>query len=447
MTATAAALSSYRDSYAALEQGLLRHQPEALGDLRAEAMERFLALGFPTTRQESWRHTNLAALAGTEFAPADYAGAVDPEELPLPPAESGLRAVVIGGRYQPALSSGNGEEVGIRMGSLAAAIDEVPERVLPHLGRVAEFREQTFVALNTALFVDGVFVYVPSGTVLEAPIELVYFSPAEGRASNTHPRTLVVAGVGSQVTVVEHYLGQEDGACFTNAVTEIVAGEGAQIDHVRLQREPTSSFHIATVEIHLQADSRVAPQSFNIGGGLVRNDVNARLDGPGAEVALSGLYLVKGRQHVDNHTRVDHVAPHCTSRENYKGILDGRGRGVFNGRIIVHRDAQKTDAGQQNKNLLLSDKALVNTIPQLEIYADDVKCTHGSTVGQIDEEAIFYFLSRGIDAASARALLIQGFAQEIVDAVRHDGLREQLHGHVADWLADVMTGSPGARYE
>jgi len=252
-----------------------------------------------------------------------------------------------------------------------------------------------------------------------------------------------VAGENSRLTVVEHYVGLPSGASqtersagpiFTNAVTETVAGAGSIIDHIRVQQEPGDTYHIATAQTHQEAASRVALHAFTVGGGLVRNDVNAVLQGEGAEVALNGLYLVKGNQHVDNHTRIDHAAPHCTSTETYKGIMDDQGRAVFNGRIVVHPDAQQTNAAQSNKNLMLSDKALVNTNPQLEIYADDVKCTHGSTVGQIDEEAMFYFLSRGIDRRTARGLLLQGFTQELISMIENETIRRAVNDLVALWL-------------
>jgi len=271
----------------------------------------------------------------------------------------------------------------------------------------------------------------------------------------------VVSGENSRLTVVEHYIGLSGlsggsgqtggvraprggyaqgqtgaagGLTFTNAVTEIVAGAGSIVDYIRVQQEPDDAYHVATMQTHQEADSRAALHTVTVGGGLVRNDVNTVLAGEGAEVVMNGLYLVKGRQHVDNHTRIDHAAPHCTSMENYKGIVDDQGHGIFNGRIVVRPKAQKTNATQSNQNLILSDKALVNTNPQLEIYADDVKCTHGSTVGQIDEDVVFYFLSRGIDRGTARRLLIHGFTQEIISRVENDTVRKFVNELVSRWL-------------
>ncbi len=366
------------------------------------------------------------------LAPAEEV-AVDSRTIEPFRLQESFQVVVAGGRFVPGLSILDGLPRGVEVRGLAEALDTFPQRVLPHLGRYADFKEQAFVALNTAFLTDGVFFQVPEGTLLERPVHVIYLTAADGVATRSHPRTLVVAEENSQLTMVEHYVGLGNGLAFTNAVTEIAAGAGSIVEHIRVQQESDRTHHVAAVHTYQEADSRVAQHTVTLGGGLVRNDVNAALEGEGSEVALNGLYLVKGRQHVDNHTRIDHVAPHCTSTENYKGILDEQGHAVFNGRIVVHPDAQKSNAAQSNKNLMLSDKALVNTNPQLEIYADDVKCTHGSTVGQIDEEAIFYFLSRGIDRRTARSLLIQGFTQELISLIRDDTIRQAVNSLVARW--------------
>jgi Fe-S cluster assembly protein SufD len=325
---------------------------------------------------------------------------------------------------------------GVLVKSLSDALAADPAEVLPHLGRYAAFEQQAFVALNTALLADGIVIRVPENTSVESPIHILHIAADQGVASQSHPRTLIMGGKNARLTVVEHYLGLNGNAHFTNAVTELAARADSQIEYVRMVREPESSHHIATVQVHQEADSRVSAHVATIGGGLVRTATNAALAGEGAEVNLNGLYLLRGRQHVDNHTRIDHLVPHGTSSENFKGILDGQSRAVFNGRIVVHSDAQKTDARQSNKNLMLSDKALVNTNPQLEIYADDVKCAHGSTVGQIDEEALFYFRSRGIDIETARRLLIHGFTQEIIDLIGDESVRSILGALVTAWLPE-----------
>ena len=273
---------------------------------------------------------------------------------------------------------------------------------------------------------DGAFVYIPKAKVLEEPIHLLFVSTARGKPTVSYPRNLIIVGYSSQATIVESYVGLENDLYFTNVVTEIVGGENALIAHYKLQWESKEAFHIATVEAHLDRSSNFSSHSIDLGGALVRNDVNAVLDGEGIDCTLDGLYIVTGQQHVDNHTRIDHVKPHCISRELYKGVLDGKARGVFNGKIYVHKLAQKTDAKQTNKNLLLSEDAVIDTKPQLEIFADDVKCTHGSTVGQLDQDAIFYLRSRGLGREAARGLLTYAFAGEMISRIRVEPIRRKL---------------------
>ncbi|MBA7617028.1 MAG: Fe-S cluster assembly protein SufD [Calditrichaeota bacterium] len=453
MTKTIAITDSYRTTFGQCEREGFQDQPEAVGQLRRSAMDRFVQLGFPTTRMEAWRNTSVESIAALEFHLPVEAGPVDPRTVELFSLRESFQVVVAGGRFMPDLSPHDGLPQGVEVRGLADALANIPEEVLPHLTRYADFSEQAFVALNTAFLSDGVFISVPEGTLLKRLIQVIYLSTTATAPANcscqlptiTHPRTLVVAGDNSRLTVVEHYVGLSGGvsqtgaaggSTFTNAVTEIAAGAGSIVDYVRVQQESEDAGHIATVQIHQEAGSRVGLHIITVGGKLVRNDVNTILAGEGAEVVMNGLYLVKGRQHVDNHTRIDHAAPHCTSMENYKGILDDRGHGIFNGRIVVRPKAQKTNATQSNQNLMLSDKALVNTNPQLEIYADDVKCTHGSAVGQIDEETMFYFRSRGIDREMARRLLIHGFTQEIISRVENDSVRMSVDELVSRWLPD-----------
>jgi Fe-S cluster assembly protein SufD len=316
----------------------------------------------------------------------------------------------------------------VKAGSLATALNSDSALVEPHLARHAGYQDHPFVALNTAFLQDGAFVSIPRGKAVERPIHLLFVSTHDrrGTATVSHPRNLILAGDDSQAMVIESYIGLNNALYFTNAVTEIVAGENAVVAHYKLQRESEEAFHISTVQASLSHNSNFSSHSIDLGGALVRNDVNAVLDGKGIECTLDGLYMVAGRQHVDNHTRIDHVKPHCSSRELYKGVLGGRSKGVFNGKIYVHKDAQKTDAKQTNKNLLLSEDAVINTKPQLEIYADDVKCTHGTTIGQLDQEAIFYLRSRGIDLEAARGLLTYAFASEMIGRIKVEPVRAQL---------------------
>ena len=307
---------------------------------------------------------------------------------------------------------------GVKAGSLASALDSDGGLLEEHLARYASYRRNAFTALNTAFVEDGAFVYLPKDAVVKEPIHLLFLSTASKDPAVCHPRNLIVAGSSAQATVIESYAGLEGGVYFTNAVTEIVTGEQSRIDHTRLQRESERAFHVATMEVSQHRDSAFASRSISIGAKLVRNDLNVLLNGEGCDCTLDGLYLAGGEQHVDNHTTIDHAKPHCSSRELYKGILDGKSTGVFNGKIIVRKDAQKTDARQTNNNLLLSEESLINTKPQLEILADDVKCTHGATIGQLDEEALFYLRTRGIGDAAARSLLTYAFASEIIGRIR-----------------------------
>nr|MDP9122202.1 Fe-S cluster assembly protein SufD [Acidobacteriota bacterium] len=336
------------------------------------------------------------------------------------------RLVFVDGRFMPHLSAPGELPQGVVVGSLAEAIDATPGELEPHLGRHARLSDHPFVALNTAFLRDGAFVRLPRGVVLEHPIHILYYTrqPAGGGAPICFPRNLLIAGPDSQVKLVETYAGA--GAYFNCAVTELVAGPGSVIDHYKVQRESREGFHIATFQILGERASHLSSHSISIGGSIVRNDVNAVLDGEGIDCILNGLYLAEGRQLVDNHMRVEHRKPHCDSHELYKGILDGQARSVFNGLIHVLPGAQKTDAKQSNRNLLLSAGAIANSNPQLEIFANDVKCTHGSTVGQLDDDAVFYLRSRGIGLEAARSLLTYAFASDIVERIRVEPVRRDL---------------------
>jgi Fe-S cluster assembly protein SufD len=342
--------------------------------LREAAFQRFVELGFPTTHDEEWRFTNVAPIARTEWHR-----------------------------------------------SLTVAAPNVADEARPHLAHHAFYERNAFVALNTAYLSHVAFVQVPRGAVVEQPIEIVHQAGQAGAAM--HPRTLILVGPNAQCTIVETYLG--DGPHFTNAVTEIVAGEGAVIDHYKIQQESLDAYHVATMQATLGRSANFSSHSISLGGALVRNDANVTLS-EGTEATLNGLYIVNGRQHVDNHTQIDHAKPHGTSHELYKGILDGHATAVFNGRIIVRKDAQKTDSKQTNKNLVLSDDSVINTKPELQILADDVRCTHGATIGQLDAEALFYLQSRGIGRRQARDLLTYAFAQDIIDRIKVPALKDQL---------------------
>jgi Fe-S cluster assembly protein SufD len=396
--------------------------------VRRNAISCFSELGFPGTGHEEWKYTNIAPIAKIPFEVAENRlNGVASEAFTRLGIENQADnlLVFINGHYSPNLSSLRLPE-NIRVGNLSAVLSENPEDVEPHLAQYASYQDQAFVALNTAWMNDGSFVYVPRGNVLREPIHLVYFSTAHGEATVSYPRNLIVIGDESQATVVETYLGVKNEVYFTNAVTEMVLGKNAMVDHYKLQRESDGAFHVATLQVHQERNSNFSSHSISLGGALARNDLNSVLDGEGSECSLNGLYMVKGKQHVDNHTRVDHVKPHCNSRELYKGILGGSAKGVFNGKIYVHTAAQGTDAKQTNKNLLLSEDATINTKPQLEIYNDNVKCMHGSTVGQLDQDGLFYLRSRGIELNDARKLMTYAFASEMIGKIKVAKLRTWL---------------------
>jgi Fe-S cluster assembly protein SufD len=411
-------------------------EPPWLQQMRRKAARRFAELGLPTVRDEEWKYTNLAPLAEIEFKPAmRLAHGLTREEVDRTPFADLKchRLVFVNGFFSEELSATDGLE-GVKATSLAQALETEPETIQRFLSRYAGFEESAFNALNTSLMRDGAFVHLPKGKIAEDPIHLVFVSTPSAAPASSHPRNLIVADSNSQAQIVETYIALGDGVYFTNPVTEVVLGDSAVIEHSKLQDEGKHAFHIATLQYQQGRSSNLSSHSITLGGHLVRNNLNAVLGGEGAECALNGLYLMSGEQHIDNHTRLEHVEPHCSSRELYKGILDGKSRGVFHGRILVHKGAQKTDSKQTNNNLLLSDEALINTKPQLEIYADDVKCTHGATIGQLDKDALFYLRSRGIREQAARSLLIYAFASEVVARIKTEALRARLDRFLIDWL-------------
>jgi Fe-S cluster assembly protein SufD len=353
------------------------------------------------------------------------------EQLALP----GPRLVFVDGRLAPGLGSLEGLPAGVTVKPLRDAVREDAEALEAVLGRRTRAEAHPFIALNAALLEEGVFVQVRPGAVAPAPVQLIFLSSGAGEAPVlASPRIVVVAGANSEAALVELYAGVEGGASFTNAVTEVVLGENAQLHHYKLQVEPEASFHMASLHAEQARDSRLASHAFALGGALARNEVHSVFAGEGGECVLNGLYVGHGSQHLDNCTDLDHAVPRCTSRELYKGVLDGRARGTFHGRVLVRPDAQRTDASQTNRNLLLSEQALVDTRPQLEILADDVKCAHGAAVGRLDEQALFYLRARGIPQAEAERLLTYAFASEVVGAVALAPLRARVEQLLASRL-------------
>jgi Fe-S cluster assembly protein SufD len=412
--------------------------PQWLDALRQQGIARFEALGFPTTKNEDWHFTSVAPIAEQVFHPAmlsarygttegSTAGMVaraDVERFTFGQSQWHT-FVFVNGEFSEDLSSYAGLGAEVRVSSLAKAIRSGSGRPERHLAKIANFEAHAFTALNTAFIRDGAFIEIPANAVLDHPIHLVFVSEGQGEAI-AHPRNLIVAAPNSRAAVIESYVSVRDSCYFTNAVTEISLGEGAHLDHYKIQRESEKSFHVGTVQARQARDSQLHSFSFAVGGSLARTNVYTSLDGAGATCTLNGLYLADGTQRIDNQTSIEHIAPNCPSHEVYKGVLDGRSHGVFNGKVYVHPEAQKTDGKQSNNNLLLSPSARVDTKPQLEIFADDVKCTHGATVGRLDEIAMFYLRSRGIGPEMARMLLTYAFAADVLEMIELDPLKKAL---------------------
>ena len=417
--------------------------PAWLREIREGAIARFAELGFPTMKQEEWRFTSVAPIAETRFALAPPGGPPPPGppsraiDRFVPRGATHRRLVFVNGRHAPALSATDGLPAGVTALSLAEACRRDGELVRRHLGHYAGDARSAFTALNTAFLDDGAFVHVPPGVVWDEPLYLVFVT-APGPGSEppvSHPRNVVVIGSGASAAVVESYVGLADDVYWTNAVTELVVGEGARAEYCRVQRESREAYHVAATHAHQERDSVLGLHTVALGGALSRHDVETVLAGAGGHLTLNGLYLLAGGQHADHHTVIDHAQPHCESHEYFNGVLDDRARGVFTGRIIVRPGAQRTDSKQTNNNLLLSTEARADSQPQLEIRADDVKCTHGSTVGPIDEAQLFYLCSRGLSPDTARGLLTYGFGTEILGRMRVAEVRSQLDYVVRAWLA------------
>ena len=413
-------------------------EPAWLLSDREVGRARFAELGLPTLRDEDWRFTNVAPIAKMEFKPAlkrEPHGVTKKELKQFPfTALAGCQLVFVNGQFAPELSSLTELPEGVKVMSLADALATEPALVEPHLCRHARTDTNSFTALNTAFFQDGAFIYVPAGQAVAEPIQLRFVSTAKDHGATAHPRNLIVAERDSQVTVIESYVSLSKATYFTNSVTELVAGENAVVEHLKFQDENQQSFHLGTLAAHCGRTSNVVTHSIALGAKLSRTNIYATLAGEGLECVLNGLYLTRAEQLADHYMIVDHAKPHGESHEYFNGILADKSKGVFHGRILVRPDAQKTDAKQTNKNLLLSDVATANTKPQLEIYADDVKCTHGATLGQLDDECIFYLRSRSIPLEKARRMLIQAFAGEIIERIRCVAVREDLDRLVWDRL-------------
>jgi len=442
-------LESYLESFSEFEKLATGHDLPWLRRLRQDAFARFCEVGFPTTHDEDWRFTNVSAIAQTPFRLARKGRfRLSQKELePYRVAGVACQLVFVNGRLARELSLLGKLPDGVKVSNLAGEISSNPGAFEAHFGRYLDIRRDAFSALNTAFTEDGAFVHIPRGTLVGEPICLLFVSTGDDAPSVSHPRNLIVAEADSQATLVEDYVSLDGGAVFCNTVTELVAGDHTVLSHYMIEREHTEAFNISTLRIQQGRSTNVVSHSVLLGGALVRNNVHPVLAGDGGECLINGLFIGNGHQYLDNYMLVEHASPHCSSRQFYNGILDGHAHGVFHGRIIVHKDAQKTDAKQTNRNLLLSDDAQIDTKPQLEIYADDVKCTHGATIGQIEGDALFYLRSRGIDEVSARKLLLFAFASECLDRMKQGPVRKHVEGLINCCLFQMADSAPGVSTE
>ncbi len=400
--------------------------PGWLKELRANAITRFGDLGFPTTRMEDWRFTSVRRIADGSFVLAGDNGAPSPADLRPHLLNDVARLVFVNGRYSADLSDTSGVPDTVVAGSLSSSLGTHGDLVRAHLGQHAQFDKNGFAALNTAFASDGAFIHVPAKTRVERPIQVLYWTVSDGEPVMVHPRSLVVVDDGGSVQLVETYAGPGGDLYLSNPVTEVIIGDAASVACYRVQRESEAAYHVATTHSRQGRDSRYVLHTVPFGAALTRHDIRMVLDGEGGEGILNGLYIAGASQHVDHNTVIEHAKAHCESHEYFNGVLDDRAHAVFNGRIVVRPGAQKTDSKQTNNNLLLSEDARADSQPQLEIYADDVRCTHGATLGPLDENAMFYLQSRGIDTDSARQMLTYGFGAEILERMELKGAREYL---------------------
>ncbi|HSP88387.1 MAG TPA: Fe-S cluster assembly protein SufD [Ignavibacteriaceae bacterium] len=411
--------NQYLRSFELFENSLNGDRFSSISGLRQKAFDKFSELDFPTIKDEEWKYTSLAPLLQHNFIPSIDKKSLSKEQLNKFLFD-GLKniAVVINGHFSEELSSLNELPAKVEVKSIAKAIASKSTLIEKHFGKYADFTKHIFTSLSTAFTKDGVLVHIPKGIIVEEPIHIIFITDSEKEKLLIQPRNLFVADKNSQATIIEHFVHLNSGIYFTNTVTEIVVGENAILDHVKLQEESKSAFHISRMEIDQERASNFSSHFISLGASLSRNDFNSRFNDEGGECTLNGLFLTEDNQLFDVHTLIDHAKPHCNSHEHYKGILNHTSRGVFNGKVIVRQDAQKTNAFQENNNIILSNEALVNTKPQLEIFADDVKCSHGATIGQLDKDAMFYLKSRGLGEDAARSILIHAFASDVVRTIK-----------------------------
>ena len=435
----------YASDFKSLERNCYSNQPDFIRELRQDSINRFTQLGFPTARMEEWKHTPVKSITDTPYRYSITQPGVFNSRVLTPYLMNNYhRAVILNGQFSHNLSSLDQIPEPITVKNISEAFHLLPDKLIPFLGQIANHTDFAFAALNTAFMNDGVFVFVPDNVIMDTPVHLIYISSPVEKKPLYFPRNLIHLGRNSHATIIEHYIGlssePEEIApdYFSNSVTEFVIEENASVNHIKLQQESSRSNHISTTQFLQDAHSTLSTVSITLGGELTRNEVNVVLKGEGCDCNMLGLVLAREKQHMDNFTSITHRVPHCTSHELYKGIHTDRSHGIFNGRIRVEKNAQKTNAHQINKNILLSKNALVNSNPQLEINADDVKCSHGSSTGQIDLESIFYLRSRGLDLRTAHFLMMSGFASEIIERIKVKPLKKYVSQLLSNWLSDAL---------
>ena len=431
--------SSYDTAFRSLLEKTGSAEPSWLRRMREDSFAQFERTGFPSVKEEEWRYTNVAAIAKLKFAPASANGHPGGNEfivMRVYDEARQSRLFFVNGVLQRAQSSVEALPAGVSVIDIGEALaDGRNETILREGLERAAKSESGFTALNTALFSSGAFVFIPAGVSIAAPIHLQFISDSShGAAVSSFPRVLVFAGANSAATIIESYGSPGESVYLTNAIVDFRLGAGAHLKHFKVQRESTSAFHVAATNAELGTNASYDSTAINLGAALSRHTIDVVMDHEGAECWVDGLYMVDGNQHTDTHSMIDHRQPHCTSHQLYKGILDGKSRAVFNGKVFVRHGAQLTNAQQTNKNLLLSNEAQVDTKPQLEIFADDVKCAHGAAIGQLEEDEIFYLESRGIRPELARNLLTYGFAEEVIEKIKIDSIRRELDEAVLNRL-------------
>jgi Fe-S cluster assembly protein SufD len=444
MNAVVEEKDAYRAGFERFAAAHAGSDPAWLRERRTAAFARFVEKGLPTAKDEAWRHTPVAPLAKGRFEPADPAARPAAGVLAALPRDGrGAALVFVNGRLSREHSTLDPGHAGVVVASLRDLLREAPGRLEPWLGCVADGRTGVFSDLNTAFAEDGAAVLLAPGTILKEPILVAHVSAGDGGPAVSYVRTLVVAGRGSECRLVEAFASPDGRASLSNAVTEVVVEDNAFVDRYKLQEEGREALHVATLAARLSRDARFSDHAVALGAALSRSDIDVRFDAEGGECVLNGLFVLDGRRVADTHSRVEHAKPHCASRQLYKGVVDGQARGVFNGLVVVRPGAQKTDAAQTNRNLLLSREALVHSTPQLEILADDVKCKHGSTTGQLDPDALFYLRARGLGEAAARSLLTWAFASDLVRQMEVLPLRRTVERHLQTHLLVGAKHLPG----